>query len=138
MSINAVVIMGRMAGDPELRRTQSGTAVTSFAVAVDKGKDQGADFFDCVAWKETAEMVCKWFRKGKMIAIEGRLQTRAWEDKNGSKHKSTEIICGRVSFCGDKDNGQSGTGGTQPVSGASAAQAIGLAEVYDEDDDLPF
>lgn len=135
MALNNVVIMGRMANDPELRRTQSGTAVTSFAVAVDKGKDQGADFFDCVAWEGTADMVCKWFKKGKMIAIEGRLQTRAWEDKNGSKHKSTEIICGRVSFCGDKDNDQQGNRGTAVDFGGKATMDFGFV---DTDEPLPF
>lgn len=115
MALNNVVIMGRMVATPELRTTQSGTSVTSFAVAVDKGKDQGADFLDCVAWQQAAEMVCKWFPKGKMIAIEGRLQTRTWEDKNGSKHKATEIIVGRVSFCGDKDNGQNTNNGSAGV-----------------------
>ena len=74
MSINKWIGMGRMAATPELRTTQSGKSVTSFTVAVDRGKDQPVDWIDCVAWEKTAEMICKWFGKGKMIAIVGHLQ----------------------------------------------------------------
>lgn len=132
MALNKSIIMGRLTADPELRTTQSGTSVTSFTVAVDNGKEQPASFIDCVAWKSTAEMVCKWFPKGKMIALEGRLQTRTWEDKNGSKHKSTEIIAERVYFCGDKDNTQSANNGTAGVS-----VDFGFVPA-DDDGDLPF
>ena len=105
--LNCVAIMGRFTADPELRQTTEGTSVTSFTVAVDRGyikqgEERQADFISCVAWRQTAEFICKYFHKGEMIAIDGRLQTRNWEDKNGCKRKETEIIVTNASFCGSK------------------------------------
>lgn len=102
--LNVVITMGRLVKDPELRVTNSGKSVTSFTVAVDNRFDkEKTDFFDVIAWRQTAEFVCKYFRKGSMIAIQGRLATRTWEDKNGNKRKAVEIVADNVSFCGGKN-----------------------------------
>lgn len=104
--LNRVILMGRLTADPELRHTQNNTPVAGFKVAIDrparKGEEKQADFIDVVAWSGTAEFVCKYFGKGKLIAIDGRMQTRTWEDKQGSKRKTTEVIAENVSFCGDR------------------------------------
>ena len=104
--LNRIILMGRLTADPELRHTQNNTPVAGFTVAIDrparKGEEKQADFIDIVAWSSTAEFVCKYFCKGKLIAIDGRLQTRIWEDKQGAKRKSTEVIADSVSFCGDR------------------------------------
>lgn len=95
--LNKIVVMGRLTRDPELRRTQSGLSVTSFSVACDRDfKNQSGeketDFIDCVAWRNTAEFVCKYFSKGRMAVVEGRLQLRDWQDNNGNKRRSAEIV----------------------------------------------
>ena len=103
MSINIVAITGRLAADPEVRSTQSGTAVCSVCVAVDGfGKDAPASFVDVVAWDKKAEFIGHYFKKGQEIAISGRLQTRNYEDKNGNKRKAVEVVAETVSFCGPK------------------------------------
>lgn len=103
--LNTVIIMGRLTADPELKKTQSGTSVISFTVAVDrrfqqKGEEKQADFINIVAWRQTAEFVEKYFSKGSMIAIRGSIQTRAYEDKNGNKRTAVEVVADEVSFCG--------------------------------------
>lgn len=96
--LNRIVIMGRLTRDPELRRTQNGTAVTSFSVAVDrdfKSRESGekaTDFIDVVAWRQTAEFVCQYFTKGRMAVVEGRLQIRDWKDKDGNNRRSAEVV----------------------------------------------
>ena len=107
--INNVVIMGRLTKDAEERKTSNGKTVCSFCVAVDDSynKDK-AHFIDIIAWDKKAEFVTKYFRKGSMIAVQGRLATRTWEDKNGSKHKAVEIVADAVSFCGDRRESTSG------------------------------
>ena len=104
--INNVVIMGRLTKDPELKTTQSGLSVVSFTVAVDrncqKDGERRADFLNVVAWRQTAEFVEKYFAKGSMIAIQGSIQTRKYEDKSGNKRTSVEIVADNVSFCGSK------------------------------------
>ena len=105
--LNKVTIMGRLVQEPELRRTDSGKAVCSFTIAcerdfVGKGEERECDFPDCVAWASTGEFVCRNFRKGDMIALSGRLQTRNWTGKNGGKRKSLEINVENVSFCGGR------------------------------------
>lgn len=102
--INNVVIMGRLIKDPELKTTQSGLSVVSFTVAVDRKyqKERQADFLNVVAWRHTAEFVEKYFTKGSMIAIQGSIQTRTYEDKNGNKRTAVEIVADNVSFCGSK------------------------------------
>lgn len=102
--LNRAILMGRLTADPALRHTQSNRPVTSFALAVDRsyGKEQQADFIDIVAWNKTAEFVCQYFRKGLLVAVEGRLQTRHWEDKQGNKRKSVEVVADRVHFAEPK------------------------------------
>lgn len=100
--MNRAYIIGRLAGDPELRQTGSGIAVTSFTVAVDrpyhKEADKQTDWIDVVAWRNTAEFICKYFHKGSPIVVEGSIQTRNWEDKEGNKRKSVEVVADGVEF----------------------------------------
>ena len=115
--INNVVLMGRLTAVPELKTTQSGISTVRFSVAVERrynkqGENRQTDFIDCVAWRQTAEFVSKYFNKGSMIAVEGSIQTRNYEDKNGNKRKAVEVQVDNVSFCGSK--GETGTGGGNP------------------------
>ena len=101
--MNKVILLGRLTKDPQLRRTNSGKAVTSFTVAVNRQKkDDPADFIDCVAWENTAEFVSKYFGKGQMIAVSGRLQIRDYTDKDNQKHRVYEVVVDNVYFGGDK------------------------------------
>ena len=105
--LNIVALMGRLVYDPELKTTQNGTNVCSFRIAVDRsfarqGEERKADFIDVTAWRQTAEFVSKYFQKGSMIAIEGSLQTRQYQDKNGNNRTATEVLASQVSFCGGK------------------------------------
>ena len=115
--LNNIVIMGRLTRDPELRRPGSGTAVASFTLAVDRdfsGKDGGekeTDFIDCVAWRHTGEFVSKYFTKGRMAVVSGRLQIRPWTDKDGNKRRSAEVIAESVYF-GDSKKESDGSGGS--------------------------
>lgn len=128
--MNTVCVMGRLVADPELKTTQNGLPVTSFTVAVDRwvGGEQKADFFPVVAWKKTAEFIVKNFHKGKMIAIEGVLRSRKYEDKNGNNRTVIEIMANKVSFCGDKSGDKSG-------DESGDKQEFGYVGEYD---DLPF
>lgn len=140
MSLNRVCIMGRLTRDPELRRTQSGTAVTSFTIAVDddfKDKQTGekkAHFIDVVAWRQTAEFVCQYFSKGRMAVVDGRLQTRSWEDNDGNKRKSVDVVADSVYF---GDSKRSEGNDTAAAQNTAYAPASGLIEAED-DGDLPF
>lgn len=146
--LNNAVIMGRLVADPELRTTGSGISVSSFTVAVDRrfnrqGEERQADFIDIIAWRQTAEFVCKYFRKGSMIAVQGYIQTRMYEDKSGNKRKAVEIVADNVSFCGSK--AESGTGSYTRDAGYVAAQPAPSYSTADEgdfkeipEDDLPF
>ena len=132
--LNHIVIMGRLTRDPELRHTQSGTAVTSFSLAVDrdyKSQDgeRETDFIDVVAWRHTAEFVNKYFSKGKMAVVEGRLQIRGWTDQNGGKRRSAEVIANSIYFGGSNNSGQSAAQQSKPGE---------ISEVTDEDGELPF
>ena len=103
--INNAVLMGRLTANPELKTTPSDVSVTPFTIAVDRkygGQEKQTDFIDCVAWRQTAEFICRYFRKGDLIAVEGELQTRNYEDKNGNKRKAVEVVVNNVSFCGSK------------------------------------
>ena len=119
--LNHIVIMGRLTRDPELRHTQSGTAVASFTLAVDrdfKDKNTGeraTDWIDVVAWRQTAELVSRYFSKGRMAVVEGRLQIRDWTDKEGNKRRSAEVIADSVYFGDSKREG--GSGGQESYSG---------------------
>lgn len=138
--LNKIIVMGRLTRDPELRRTGSGTAVTSFALAVDRDfKDQNGDketdFIDVVAWRNTAEFVSKYFAKGRMAVVEGRLQIRDWTDKDGGKRRSAEIIAENVYFGDSKHETQN----TQADNMASLAGRMnGFATIEQEDGKLPF
>lgn len=139
--INNAVIMGRIVADPELRTTASGTSVTSFTVAVDRrfskqGEEKQTDFLDIVAWKNTAGFVCKYFTKGSMIAIQGSIQTRMYEDKNGNKRKAVEIVAENVSFCGGKsDNANTAS---EPATVPDVSVDDGDFKEIPEDCSLPF
>lgn len=105
--INTAILMGRLTATPELKTTPSGTSVLAFTLAVDRsyvkqGEERQADFISCVAFKQTAEFIAKYFGKGAMIAVEGRLQSRTYDDKNGVKHYVTEVIVDNASFTGEK------------------------------------
>lgn len=107
--INNVVLMGRIVNDLELKTTQSGLSVVSFRIAVDRKYSKGekqTDFFDVVAWKNQAEFICKYFRKGSLIALEGELQTRSYQTKDGANRTVTEVIVKNVSFTGERNTGE--------------------------------
>ena len=112
--LNHITIMGRLTRDPELRRTGSGIAVASFTVAVDRdfgGRDGGekeTDFIDCVAWRQTGEFVSKYFTKGRMIVVSGRLQIRSWTDKDGNKRRTAEVVADNVYFGDSKRDNEGG------------------------------
>lgn len=136
--LNSVIIMGRLVMDPELRRTQSGVAVTSFRIAVDrdfKGQDgsKQADFFDVVAWRNTAEFVSKYFTKGRMAVVDGKLQSRKWTDKDGGKRVAIEIIADNVYF---GDSKREYTSNTYDPSAPAAPSDFN--EIGEEDVEFPF
>ena len=140
--INSVVLMGRLTADPELRTTTTGKSVCSFTVAVDSGfqragEERAADFINVVAWEQTANFVCRYFHKGSMIAIQGRIQTRRYEDKTGAKRTAFEVIAREVSFCGSKAETGTGAGNAQAPASYSNGSAEDFSTVVD-DDDLPF
>lgn len=131
--LNRIIVMGRMTRDPELRRTNSGTAVASFTVAVDRdfksqSGEKETDFIDVVAWRNTAEFASKYFSKGRMAVVEGRLQIRDWTDKDGNKRRSAEIVADSVYF-GDSKRDGGDTVQSEPQSGFSEVE---------DDGDLPF
>ena len=166
--LNHIVIMGRLTRDPELRRTGSGLPVASFSVAVDRdfGKNENGeketDFIDCVAWRNTAEYVSKYFTKGRMIVVSGRLQIRSWTDKDGNKRRTAEVVADNCYFGDSKRDGDSGAsfggnayggnayGGNAYGNGyaapapsfggysAPAAPASDFAMLDDDDAQLPF
>ena len=164
--LNKIFIMGRLTRDPELRRTQNGTAVTSFSLAVDRdfksqSGEKETDFIDVVAWRSTAEFVAKYFTKGRMAVVEGRLQIRDWKDREGNNRRSAEVVADNVYFGDSKRDGApaGGSFSAPPAYGAptggsfSAPPAYGaptggytapvggsseFAEIDEEDGDLPF
>ena len=146
--LNQISVQGRLARDPELRRTNSGKAVISFTLACDrdfKNQQTGekeVDFIECVAWGGTAEMVEKYFHKGQMAVATGRLQLRDWTDKNGQKRRQAEILVNSVYFCGSKENGSQASSGADNGYSAQAYQApapaANFAELEDDDAQLPF
>lgn len=130
--LNRIIVMGRMTRDPELRRTNSGTAVASFTVAVDRdfksqSGEKETDFIDIVAWRSTAEFVSKYFSKGRMAVVEGRLQIRDWTDKNGNKRRSAEIVADNVYFGDSKrDGGDNPDYAPAPSGGFNEIEDVGV------------
>lgn len=126
--LNSVTLMGRLVADPELKTTQNGTSVASFRLAVERnyapqGQERQADFIPCVAWRQTAEFIGKYFTKGRMIAVEGSLQSRNYEDKNGQKRTAIEVIVERVHFADSKPES---TGAAAPPAAAAPAQPAAM------------
>ena len=153
--MNKAIIVGRLAGEPELRQTGNGISVTSFTVAVDRRisrEEHQTDWIDCVAWKNTAEFICKYFQKGTPIIIEGSIQTRNWEDKEGNKRKAVEIQVEKVMFVLREksttapqntvsiNEGNSSSPEYKEASGAAQAFSQGSNEDFEQvdDEDLPF
>lgn len=147
--INMVALMGRLTYEPELRSTPNGLAVIRFQIACDRtyqkdNQNRQADFIDCVAWRQTAEFISRYFHKGSMIAVEGSIQTSNYTDKDGNKRKQIEVLANNVSFCGSKvGNGSQGTQGAQNEQYTQGGMDINpdtsdFEEIVDDDDDLPF
>ena len=135
--LNKVVIMGRLTKDPELRRTGSGTAVTSFSLACDRdfksrSGDKETDFIEVVAWKNTAEFVSKYFSKGRMAVVEGRLQIRDWTDKAGNKRITAEIVADNVYFADSKRDSDSAYNAREYEKNPD------FAEIIEDDGEIPF
>ena len=152
--LNRIIIMGRLTRDPELRHTGTGTPVASFSLAVERDfrdKQSGqrtTDFIDVVAWRQTGEFVSKYFTKGRMAVVEGRLQMRDWQDRDGNKRRSAEVVADNVYFADSRRDGDSQSDGftaSAPSSYAPPAQSYeapaatgGFAELSDDDGELPF
>ena len=150
--LNHIVIMGRLTRDPELRRTGSGVAVTSFSLAVDRdfggreGGERETDFIDCVAWRQTGEFVSKYFTKGRMAVVSGRLQIRNWTDKDGNKRRTAEVVADNVYFGDSKRDGDSGSSYSAPAGNsfggysapAASSPASDFTMLDDDDAQLPF
>lgn len=153
--LNVVSLLGRLVADPELRRTPNGVSVTTFTLAVDRnfvkaGSERQTDFIDIVAWRNTAEFVCKYFQKGSMMAVQGSIQTRTYEDKEGNKRKAFEILADNVFFAGSKNTStnhastNAENGEPQPGSAAAPTAPVfsqGSTEefaVVTDNEDLPF
>ena len=135
--LNQINIMGRLTRDPELRRTGSGVAVASFTIACDRdfGKDdKETDFIECVAWRQIGEFVSKYFKKGSMAVVSGRLQIRSWTDKDGNKRKTAEVVADNVYFGDSKKEESTHTGFVQNNS----VPASDFAMLTDDDAQLPF
>ena len=147
--LNKIILMGRLTRDPELRRTGTGTAVTSFSLAVDRdfksqSGEKETDFIDIVAWRNTAEFVSKYFTKGRMAVVEGRLQIRDWTDKDGGKRRSAEVVADNVCFGDSKRDGGDSSGYSAAPAYKNAAPSnfnaggSDFAEIGEDDGELPF
>ncbi len=160
--MNKVILMGRLTHEPELRQTPNGLSVISFSIAVNrrfaKEGQQTTDFINCVAWRQTADFICRYFHKGNMISVVGSLQARNWEDNNGNKRTTYEVQVDEVYFTGEKASGGNSIGGfdgqtqqrrpqtKQPgaysmptdTTGFDDFDTMGFSDVDDSEDDLPF
>ena len=158
--LNRTIIMGRLCAAPELKKTQTGISVCSVCVAVDRPRRQDAeaqtDFLDIVAWRQTAEFLARHFGKGQQIAVDGKLQSRTWEDNEGHRRKTVEIVAEQLHFCGSKQQDSAGRAGDGPAGRAAPAAEAGyaprdqfyslppsgygngFAEMGGPEDDLPF
>lgn len=144
--LNVVAIMGRLSRDPELRTTTTGKSVASFTIACSRRRKDASgkelvDWIDIVAWDHTAEFVCKYFQKGSPIAIDGRLQSRSYTDRNGNNRTAVEVVASNANFAGPKSSGQSGGQGYgqsyAPAGGSYPEPTVQYEEIEDEGD-LPF
>ena len=140
--LNKIIIMGRLTRDPELRRTGSGTAVTSFSLACDRdfksqSGDKETDFIDVVAWKNTAEFVSKYFTKGRMAVVEGRLQIRDWTDKAGNKRTTAEVVADNVYFA-DSKRSESNDNQKENFNALSGRLSDDFVPISEEDGEIPF
>lgn len=140
--LNKIIIMGRLTRDPELRRTGSGTAVTSFSLACDRdfksqSGDKETDFIEVVAWKNTAEFVSKYFSKGRMAVVEGRLQIRDWTDKAGNKRTTAEVVADNVYFA-DSKRSESNDNQKENFNALSGRLSDDFVPISEEDGEIPF
>ena len=140
MALNVVALIGRLTKDPEMRKTPQGVSVATFTIAVDRsfvkqGEDRQADFLDIVCWRNTAEFVCKYFQKGSLIAVNGSIQTRTYQDKNGNNRKAFEIVADNVHFAGEKKDGGAHGGGAPHYEGKKNDD---FEVIGDGEEDLPF
>lgn len=145
--LNISILIGRLVADPELKHTPNDIAVTSFSIAVERsyksGEERKADFIDIVAWRATAEFICKYFRKGQMIAIDGSIQTRTYTDKDGKKRKAVEILAANAHFAGGNKNDGHTQKSASPDISVTTPQGYSSGDIGDfeeivNDDDLPF
>ena len=142
--LNKVILMGRFTRDPELRSTPQGVSTCAFSIAVDRnfvrpGEERKADFINCVAWRQTAEFISKYFRKGSMVALEGSIQTRSWDDAEGKKRYATEVIVNQVYFAESKRDSQSDVMGSDvPYASNDFGSLPDPISPMGTDDDLPF
>lgn len=155
--LNKVILMGRMAAEPELKTTPSGVSVAVFRLAVERnyapeGEKRQADFINCVAWRQTGEFITRYFAKGALLAVEGSIQTRSYEDKNGNKRTAVEVVVAQAYFCGGGERKETAQApaqgraeqerrGTQNGKDYSKTQAFGDFKDYgfpDDDEELPF
>ena len=149
--INRVVLMGRLTSDPEIKTTNSGVSVTSFRIAVDRsyvkaGTERQADFFEVVAWRSSAELVCRNFSKGSLIAVDGQLQSRQYQTKDGQNRTAIEVVAENISFTGERRDTSGTYGGAQlPRSGYGGSQDMGGnadnvdgSQLTPMGEDLPF
>lgn len=143
--LNHIVIMGRLTRDPEYRTTSSNLSVANFSVAVDRdfsgqSGEKETDFIDCVAWRKTAEFVTKYFFKGSLIVVSGRLQIRQWKDKDGNNRRTAEIVADNVYFGGSKNSGDSAPQATPSYGSYAAPPALAsdFALLDGPDEQLPF
>ncbi len=139
---NLVVLTGRLTADPELKTTSNGLSVTTFSIAVDRryrsGEERQTDFINIVAWRQSAEFITKYFKKGNLIGIEGSIQTRRYQDKNGNNRTAFEVVVNNVQFVESKRDSGAPVGDTAPAS-YSNADVNDFADLGDAtDDDLPF
>lgn len=143
--MNNVSLIGRLTGTPELKRTQSGLAYTRFSIAVDRqfvkqGEERQADFIPILVWNKTAEFVCKYFEKGRRIALNGRIQTGSYKDKDGNTRYTTDVVADNVEFCDSKGNADSNAQQPQQKQQTQATNNVGNPPAVPEDsgEDLPF
>ena len=142
MSLNKVILMGNMCADPELKQTQGGTSVCSFSIAVNRRfNKEEVDFITIVAWRQQAEFICKYFKKGQAIVVVGELQTRNWTDNQGNKRYATEVVADEVSFGGNKGSSEEAKNGAPTQAYTPTGYSTNNSQNFEEipsDETLPF